>query len=182
MNSLNMKSPFVGFGRHSLIVGVLLIILGLVGIAVPALLSIVSATLFAWLLLFGGGFWAWHAIKLGGGALDWVKAVLLFVTGALMLVKPLAGVASLALLLSFYLFMDAFASFSLGKYALHAGASRKWMIFNGVIDLILAGLFLFNWPESSLWMVGLFVGVSLLFDGWALTIIGLALHKSGSTE
>jgi hypothetical protein len=54
------------------------------------------------------------------------------------------------------------------------------MIFNGIIDVLLAGLFLFNWPESSLWMVGLFIGISLLFDGWALVMIGLALRKNGT--
>jgi uncharacterized membrane protein HdeD (DUF308 family) len=154
--------------------------LGLIGIVVPALLSIASAALLAWILLLGGIFWGWHAIKLRGGALDWFKAVLLVVTGVLILIKPLAGVASLALLMSFYLLMDAFASFSLGKYALQAGRGRGWMIFNGIIDVLLAGLFLFNWPESSLWMVGLFIGISLLFDGWALVMIGLALRKNGT--
>ncbi|MHB8920029.1 MAG: HdeD family acid-resistance protein [Halothiobacillus sp.] len=181
-NNMGLHPPLVSFGRYSLIIGVLLIALGLIGIVAPVVLSIASAALFAWILLFGGTFWGWHAVKHGGGALDWVKAVLLVVTGVLILIKPMAGVASLALLLSFYLLMNAFASFSLGKYALPAGVGRIWMIFNGVVDVLLAGLFLFNWPTSSLWMVGLFVGISLLFDGWALVMIGLSLRKSGAIQ
>ncbi|APZ42447.1 hypothetical protein BW247_04545 [Acidihalobacter ferrooxydans] len=43
---------------------------------------------------------------------------------------------------------------------------------------LLAVLFLFNWPDSALWMVGLFVGISLLFDGWMLTAIGWSLRKT----
>lgn len=182
MNSHDMKPAFEGFGRRSLIVGVLLIVLGIIGIVAPVVLSIASAALFAWILLLGGLFWGWYAFKLGGGALDWIKAVLLVVVGVLILVKPLAGVASLALLMSFYLLMDAFASFSLSKYASRAGIGRGWMIFNGVIDVLLAGLFLFNWPTSSLWMVGLFVGISLFFDGWALVMFGLALRKKGTAQ
>lgn len=178
MSALDIRSPLAGFGKHTLIVGVLLIVLGAIGIAAPAVLSVVSAALFAWVLLIGGAFWGWHAYQLKGGALDWVKAVLLVVTGVLILIKPLAGVASLALLLSFYLLMDAFASFSMSKYILPSGKGRGWLIFNGVIDILLAVLFLYNWPVSSMWMVGLFIGISLLFDGIALAMIGWSLRKN----
>jgi uncharacterized membrane protein HdeD (DUF308 family) len=54
------------------------------------------------------------------------------------------------------------------------------MIFNGVMDILLAGVFLWGWPQSSLWMVGLFVGISLIFDGWALIMIGRSLKRSAS--
>ncbi|MGB8410606.1 MAG: hypothetical protein WCE58_11955, partial [Gallionella sp.] len=29
-----------------------------------------------------------------------------------------------------------------------------------------------RWPATSLWLVGLYVGISLLFDGWARVAIG----------
>ena len=46
------------------------------------------------------------------------------------------------------------------------------MVFNGVISALLAILFLIGWPATSLWLVGLYVGISLVFDGWALITIG----------
>jgi uncharacterized membrane protein HdeD (DUF308 family) len=52
------------------------------------------------------------------------------------------------------------------------------MIFNGLINIALALLFLLNWPDSALWMVGLFVGISLLFDGWVLVRIGWSMRKA----
>lgn len=165
------------FGRHSLAVGILLIVLGGVGIVAPVLLSLATAVLFAWLLILGGLSWAWHAYQHGNGIVDWFKAVLLLVVGVLVLLRPIIGIESLALLVSFYLLFDAFASFSMvGNVRRNGG--RAWMIFNGIIDIALALLFLLNWPDSALWMVGLFVGISLLFDGWVLAAIGWSLRKA----
>ncbi|MHB1676489.1 MAG: HdeD family acid-resistance protein [Sulfuriferula sp.] len=164
------------FGNHTLTVGVLLIILGLIGILVPVVLSIITATLIGWLLILGGAFWGWHAFKHGAGTMDWIKSALLLVTGILLLVKPVTGVASIALLLSLYLFMDAFASISLADRTLIPKV-RGWMFFNGIVDILLGVLFLIGWPNSSLWMVGMFIGISLLFDGWALTVIGWSIRQ-----
>ena len=48
----------------------------------------------------------------------------------------------------------------------------------GVVDLIL-GVFIWNrWPESSLWVIGLFVGIDLLVHGWSNVILALALRTS----
>lgn len=37
-----------------------------------------------------------------------------------------------------------------------------------------------GWPSTSLWLVGLYIGISLFFDGWALVAIGWALRKAKS--
>ncbi len=165
------------FGNHTLGVGLILMALGLIGIFVPGLLSIATAALIAWLLILGGAFWGWHAFKHGAGFIDWIKPVLLLVTGVLILIKPLTGVATLALLLSFYLLMDAFANLSLAS-SVPVPRARGWMFFNGIIDIVLAMLFIVGWPNSSFWMVGIFIGISLLFDGWALAMIGWAMRHS----
>ncbi len=164
------------FGNHTLTVGILLIVLGFIGILVPVALSVITAALIGWLLILGSAFWGWHAYKHGASSIDWIKSILLLFTGILILVRPLTGIASIAILLSLYLFMDAFASFSMADRT-RIRSVHGWMIFNGIIDIILGVLFLVGWPASSLWMVGMFVGISLLFDGWALATIGWGMRK-----
>lgn len=51
------------------------------------------------------------------------------------------------------------------------------MIFNGVVSTLMALMFLIGWPATSLWLVGIYVSISLLFDGWALVAIGWMLRK-----
>ena len=166
----------LGFGRQTLWIGILLVILGAVGIALPPLLAITTADLVSLLFIVGGAVWAWHTWQHGGGFMSWLKPLLLLVPGVLMVANPLAGVAALALLLSFYLLMDAFGSFALAS-ALRPAPGWLWMVVNGVMDLVLAFLFTISWPASSMLLVGIFVGISLLFDGAALIAIGWAQRK-----
>ena len=51
------------------------------------------------------------------------------------------------------------------------------MMINGLISIILAVIFLVGWPFSSLWLVGFFVGVSLVADGIAMLMISMAVNK-----
>jgi uncharacterized membrane protein HdeD (DUF308 family) len=139
-------------------------------------LAITTSDLVSLLFIVGGGVWAWHTWQHGGGFMSWLKPMLLLVSGVLMAANPLAGVAALALLLSFYLLMDAFGSFALAS-ALRPAPGWLWMVVNGVMDLVLAFLFTISWPASSMLLVGIFVGISLLFDGAALIAIGWAQRK-----
>ncbi|MEO2092323.1 MAG: hypothetical protein ABGY75_22950, partial [Gemmataceae bacterium] len=36
-----------------------------------------------------------------------------------------------------------------------------------------------EWPEASLWVIGLFVGIDLAFSGWSWVMLGLALKATG---
>ncbi len=52
-----------------------------------------------------------------------------------------------------------------------------WVLLNGVISLI-AGLVIFrHFPESALWVIGLLVGIEMLFHGWSWIILALAIRK-----
>jgi uncharacterized membrane protein HdeD (DUF308 family) len=60
---------------------------------------------------------------------------------------------------------------------MHPAKGWGLMTFNGVVSALLASLFLIGWPATSLWLVGLYVSISLLLDGWALVAIGWMLRK-----
>ncbi|NEX22935.1 hypothetical protein G3480_21975 [Thiorhodococcus mannitoliphagus] len=165
-----------GFGSHSFWIGLLLMMLGAVGIALPPAMAITTVDVISLMLFIGGGFWLWHTAKHGGGLLRWLKPLALIAAGVLMISRPVAGAEALALLLSFYLLLDAFGSFALA-YELRPARGWGWMIASGVVDLLLVVFFTFSWPASSLVVLGIFVGTSLLFDGAALTAIGWSLRR-----
>ncbi len=48
---------------------------------------------------------------------------------------------------------------------------------NGVIDVVLAILILNQWPESGLWVIGLFVGIDMIFNGWSLVMLAMAARS-----
>jgi len=46
-----------------------------------------------------------------------------------------------------------------------------WVMFNGATSLLLAMVFILGWPFSSAWLIGFFIGISLLFDGISLLML-----------
>jgi uncharacterized membrane protein HdeD (DUF308 family) len=176
-NSLIDTKVIEKFGPYTLSIGFLLIVLGAVGILLPVLMAFSTVIFVGWLLLVGGVLWAAHTYKhCPTHVMDWLKPVLLLITGCLMLFYPISSVEVVGLLLAVYLLLDALGSFMLAQ-SVHPAKGWGWMVFNGVISILLAVLFLIGGPATSLWLVGLYVGINLLFDGMALVAIGWNLRK-----
>ena len=174
------KHDIVKFGSYTFVIGCLLLLLGTVGILLPNMMSLGTVVLVGWLLLTGGVFWAMHTYRYSlTSVMDWLKPALLFITGGMILFNPAVGAAGLGLLLSIYLLMDAFSSFTLAQ-TIYPGKGWGLMTINGVTSAILAALFIIGWPETSLWLVGLYISISLIFDGWALLFVGWIMHKEKS--
>ena len=166
------------FGSYTLTTGILLLLLGAVGIFLPELVSLGTAFFIAGLLIGGGLLWSIHSYKYSTGhIMDWIKPILLFIIGSLILFYPVTGIAAVGLLLAVYLLLDAFGSFVMAQL-IHPLGGWGWMVFNGIVSLLLALLFLIGWPVTSMWLVGLYISISLFFDGGALIAIGTAIRKS----
>ncbi len=142
------------FGKYSLVAGILLILLGTVGIILPQLMSLEATVLIASLLLVGGVFWLIHSFQARSKEwTEWLKPVLLLITGGLMIFYRMTGIATIGLLMAVYLLIDAYGSFMIA-YSIKPKKGWPWMVFNGVVSLLLAFLFLIGWPASSLLLVG----------------------------
>jgi uncharacterized membrane protein HdeD (DUF308 family) len=168
------------FSKHSLLIGGLLLVLGLLGIILPSALSLVASAFLGWMLLTGGILSLYFAfLTKWRSAWSWVKAVLLLFTGTLILVNPVAGIMAVALLIALYLMMDAVGNITLAQ-ALYPNKGWGWMAANGVLSFALAMVMIFAYPATTVVLVGLYLGISLLFDGIALIMLGLsAKHIEG---
>ncbi len=163
--------------KNSKIIGVIFLLFGILGTLFPLLMSLTSAYFLAWILLFSGitiGFYTYKSNKKDW--IGWLKAFIYIVTAILIAIYPGIGVASLGIILAMYLLMDSFASFALA--AQNKEQKNYWLIIlNGVFSLILAIIFLVGWPFSSLFLVGLYIGISLFFDGVILLTMPKAIDK-----
>ncbi len=171
------KSLVESFKKYSKVGGILFIILGILGIIFPTLMSLTTLAFVAYLMIIGGFFSGWLTWKSNKEDwAGWLKSFILLLTGLLMIFYPMIGVASLGLLLSVYFFMDAFAGFWLA-FSLRPQKIWIFWLINAITSLILAIIFIVGWPFSSLYLVGLFVGISLLFDGIVLLTGGFYVDK-----
>jgi len=177
----SVKSEFLNkFSKNSKITGIVFVILGLVGIAFPMFMSVTSGILFGWLLLVSGFVALFHTLNTNKADIfGWLKSFVLIIFGALSIVNPMPGIATLGILFAIYFAMDAFASFALA-FSLK-GSSRWWLILiNGIISVVLSFLFISSWPFGSLYYVGMFIGISLFFDGIILLSLSSATKNIGN--
>jgi len=166
------------FKKFSLIAGILLMIVGIAGAVVPQVMSLVVSAFLGWLLITGGVLTGYLAfLGRGRSMIAFLKPILLIITGAMFVFYPLAGLAAIALLLTVYLLLDAFGGFGLA-YDLYPMRGWAWMAFNGLMSFILALVLFIGWPLTSPIMVGLFIGISLFFDGLALVSLGILAGKA----
>ncbi len=164
------------FRKATLVTGIILSLLGLAGLLGPQFASLVVVLFSGWLLVMAG-IVSLYLIWLSRwrSPVIWVKPVLLLVTGALFLFNPKIGIATLALLLTFYLLLDAIANLGFA-HEYHPLRGWGWPVFNGLVSLGLAILLLTGWPQTSALLLGIYIGVSLLVDGLVLVFMSLSIR------
>ena len=162
--------------------GIILVVLGIIAIVMPFLAGIAATLVIGWLFLFSGvvglvftykeraapGFW-WALVS---------SAVAVF-AGLSLLFNPLVGLFSLTVVLGLYFLLDGVLTIMFGLDHRRQGSDRwGWVVFNGVIDLILAGMVLAGLPGAAFWAVGIIVGIDLAVGGSTLIAMALAARKS----
>jgi uncharacterized membrane protein HdeD (DUF308 family) len=160
-----------------LALGIALVLLGFLAIGRAVAATVVSMLFFGWLLLISAGIEIVQAIMVGkwvGLYHHWFGAVLFGVLGALIVWRPVITAEILTLLMgAFFLVAGLFQLITPFFVSL---PEWGWQALNGLITLILGILILAQWPVSGLWVIGLFIGIELIFYGVAWIALALRLR------
>src|SRR5258707_5433405 len=167
----------------SILWGVLLIMFGVLAIGAPLLAAVAVNALIAWLIVLAGVvhlFLAFHTH--GAGSVIWKLLVGLayIVFGGYLLMHPLLGVASLTLVLASLFLIEGVLDVML-YFNLRPSRGAGWMLFDGLVTLLLALFIGFHWPSSSAWAIGTLVGVSMIMSGVARVVMCLGIRKLTET-
>ena len=162
------------------VLGLLMSLLGCwaIGAAITTtLLSIVTLGLVfiaAGIIQVVHGLWA-HQWK--GVLYSLFIGVLYGVIGVLCVVSPAVTAITLTLLIgTAYLVAGLFRiTASLMLRCVHWG----WLLFNGLVTLVLGLIIVAQWPISGLWVIGLFVGIDILAAGLSLVLLSLSARRYG---
>ena len=163
-----------------LALGVLLIMLGTLGLWMVVGLTLVSIIFLGILFIIAGGAqlvdvikshrWQgmlWHAL-IGG---------LYIMGGCLIIYDPILASAIITALLAWIFIMIGISRLILAiKLRHHKGC--LWLGFAGIIALILGALILLQWPLSALWIIGLFIAIELIVNGWSCIFLALTLRNA----
>ncbi len=164
-----------------LALGVAMAILGTIAIGSACIMTVTVTVvwLFGFLMLasgiativssFSAGRWSGMLIHL-------LMGVLYTLVGFMIIDTPLESAIQLTLIIAIFLMVA-------GVFRIVFALSERftgwgWVLLNGAVTL-LAGLMIYKgWPSTGLWVIGLFVGIDLIFNGWAWIALALALRKT----
>lgn len=158
---------------------VLFILLGLAAIAVPQFFTLGIELLIGTLFLAAGvvqfirlfqssdapGFWA-----------SFFSAALNLILGGLLLFYPLTGIISLTYLLILYFLIDGVTKLYY-SFEVKPRENWGWILVSGLLSLILAGIIFSGLPGTAVWVLGLLVGINMLFFGIAIASLASSLPK-----
>jgi uncharacterized membrane protein HdeD (DUF308 family) len=164
-----------------LIEGIVLLILGIAAILVPPLATITFTILIGWLFLISGAVGLFTTLWMRHAPGFWWSLLSAFIgiaAGILLLLWPLTGALSLTLVLGAFFIIEGVASIMYAIDHRNQLTGRwGWMLVSGIIDLIIAGIIIIGWPGTAAWVLGLLVGINLLFGGAAMIGIALAARR-----
>jgi len=161
--------------RFIFIEGLLFILLGTTAIVVPQIFTVAIALFLGWLILFGGLIQMMRTLVFSNipGFRLWLSIALLqIVLGYLLIANPLKGALTLTLMLLILFAVEGISKISLALL-IKPLPNWSWMLFSGVTALIFVVVIIIGWSEVSHWLLGLFLGVNMVFLGWTLVKIGL---------
>jgi uncharacterized membrane protein HdeD (DUF308 family) len=171
-----VKKEYLGW---SIVLSILLIVAGCLAIALPQVAGIAVNIMVGWLLIFSGAVhlvYSWQTRTAGGLIWGILLGLVYAIIGGYLLRNPILGLVSLPLGLAFYLFAEAVLEL-LMSYMLRALPGSGWLLFDGIITLILAVMIWKTWPSNTEWVLGTLVGISMLFSGISRLMISLAARR-----
>jgi uncharacterized membrane protein HdeD (DUF308 family) len=158
--------------------GIFLIVLGFIASGMAVATTMVSVVALGWVLLVAGaglvvlsfltGNWSGFLLTLAAGVLS-------LITGIAILSYPVSGAVAITMMIGILLI-------ALGIYRSVASIvmqfpSWGWSLVSGIVDFVLGAVLLRNLQNTSLWFLGLAIGIDLILHGFAWIMFSLRLHN-----
>ena len=159
--------------------GVLLIVAGIIAIIAPAPAALATALLIAWLFVFAGIVEVVYAFQQRGhDGFAWklLSALAPLALGIVMLMFPIASIASLVLVIGAFMMASGVSSVMLG-FKLKPKPGWGWVLFDGLLSIVIAIMIAARWPQDSIGFVGILVGFILISGGVWRIALGRALRS-----
>ena len=162
-----------------LMLGILFVFLSFIGLGLVVGLTLLSVLMFGILLIIGGvsqladvfnsKAWqgvVWHALI----------GIFYIIGGILIVYDPMLATEVITAMLAWLFIIIGLTRFIMA-IMLHQGPGWGWVLFSGLISVILGLLILMQWPYSAFWVIGMFIAIEMMFCGWTYIFMALAIRR-----
>lgn len=166
-----------------LALGIFMLLAGTFGLGMSVVITIVSMLFFALLIGTGGLLQIVQGVqakeeKWAGRIYHFIIGLLYILTAGLIYWDPVAASQGMTIVLA-----ALFAAIGITRIfnAIRCKQNEwRWLlpVLLGIIDIALAALIVIGWPATGLWVIGLFVSIELIMNGWFLTLLALRVKRA----
>jgi uncharacterized membrane protein HdeD (DUF308 family) len=164
-----------------IVLSIALMMIGLLAVLSPVYASAFFTAVMGWFALISGVVMIVQSFvskPIRGFWLNLIIGIFYTIAGVYILLNLVAAVAVLTLTFGILFIAEGVFSIIMG-ITRRAGLRMAWLVVvNGVVTLLLGILVLNRWPVGALWLIGLYVGISLLFSGMALLASALDARRT----
>lgn len=163
--------------------GIGLMVAGLAAISSPLMGTSAMVALLGILLLVAGIAQlvsTFHCAGWKGVLLHLLVSILYLVTGFLVLENPIEAKKGLTLLLAVFFLATGLIRIVVALKERFPGWG--WVLLSGAVTTVLGLIIWRQFPESALWVIGLLVGVDLVFGGWMWLMLGFMFRQIPEQE
>lgn len=175
-----IKQAIKKSSKSAIIIGLIVIVIGTIAVAYPAGIGKVSAIIIGVFLVMGGlTRMVFAVVSLSMGTMLWryVYAILMVVSGIWILINPDMGLEALTMAIAIYFIVDGVTQL-VYSFSLMPIGGGVFLLVSGIISAIIGIVILSKWPESSLYFLGIYIGIKFIIDGLMLAATGNAVNKS----
>jgi uncharacterized membrane protein HdeD (DUF308 family) len=159
---------------------VVMILLGILAIVLPLATGTAISVLVAWIIVLSGivcvaSAFAGRNVR----AFIWRMLIgLVYIAGGAWLAfHTQIALESLTILLAVIFLVEGVLE--IARYVqFRAFAGSGWVLFDGIVTLLLAGVIMVPWPSSSAWAIGIILGINLIFTGFTLLMYSLTARRT----
>jgi uncharacterized membrane protein HdeD (DUF308 family) len=154
--------------------GVAVLLLGMFCISVPFIPGL-GVVLMVGIALIATGvaqfLYAFNSASFGEGILRFLFSILAVLAGASLVSQPGAGLLIITKFLAAWFLVDGLWTL-FTAFRFKPANGWAWMAFSGAVSIMLGVMIYNRFPESALWLVGVLVGIRLVFAGMTMIMLG----------
>ncbi|MFC5586155.1 HdeD family acid-resistance protein [Nitratireductor kimnyeongensis] len=176
-NAMENESVHASWGWLALL-GAISLIGGILALANPFAATMTAAILAAWTFVLFGAVQIVQAFRVRGwGGFLWalLLGVLTLAVGVSIIARPGAGIISLTILVA-VMFLVLGAVKVMYSFSFRPLSGWGWVLFSGVVSLILGVMILADMPWSAATILGILLAIELLSNGVFLLFIAFGLR------
>jgi uncharacterized membrane protein HdeD (DUF308 family) len=166
-----------------LALGIVYVIAGFVALGSVVIANVASVLIVGVMMIIAGVAEIINAFQLK----SWGKFLIWALLGALYIIagfvtfeNPLFAAAILTLFLGASLIASGIVRIILA-FSMKREQPWVWLLLSSLVTLLLGLLILAHWPVSSVYVLGIFLGIDLVMAGAGWITLSLALHRPAAT-